>query len=193
MDRWRNKVVLVTGASSGIGSDLTRTLLQAGVIVAGCARRADRISEQVEEELRGNLHSYKCDLSNPEEVEGLFEQVRDELGPVDACVVNAGLTAGGKMAEASIGEWKQMLDVNVVAASQCAKLALQHMQEKQKQEGALIFVNSMSGHAVHPHPSTRFYSATKFATTALIEGWRAEVRKEDKFKSFKVLHVSLIN
>merc|ERR1712088_1037291 len=68
------------------------------------------------------------------------------------------------------------MDVNVLALCLCTQLSVQSMTKKKITDGQIIMISSMSGHRVPPSPSTRFYSATKFAVTGLLEGWRQEVR-----------------
>ena len=71
--------------------------------------------------------------------------------------------------------WRQMLDVNVLAACLCTQLSLASMARHGVTDGQIVFLSSMSGHRVPASPSGRFYSATKFAVTGLLEGWRQEV------------------
>ena len=170
MENLKGKVALVTGASSGIGEALVKKLLNHDLKVVACARRFDRL-----ETLSASDHffPYKCDLRNTDEIEKMFEWIKRQpkLGHVDVCVCNAGFTGGSTLMEGDVQEWQNMLQVNVVAACLCAQKSVKLMGER----GHVVFMNSMSGHAVHPHPQTRFYSATKFAMTALVEGFRDEV------------------
>merc|ERR1719192_1926853 len=76
----------------------------------------------------------------------------------------------------TMDEWRTMLDVNVLSLQLCTQLAIKSMLKNDIKDGQIILVNSMSGHRVPPSPSTRFYSATKYAVTALCEGWRQELR-----------------
>lgn len=109
-----------------------------------------------------------------------------DLGRIDVCVNNAGLSSSESLLEGRVEDWRRMLDVNVVALSLCTQLAVQSMTRHGVDDGQVVMVSSFSGHRVPPNPSTRwrlshlplarFYAATKFAVTGLLEGWRQEVR-----------------
>ncbi|KAM7067589.1 dehydrogenase/reductase SDR family member 11 isoform 3-T3 [Molossus nigricans] len=111
MERWRDRLALVTGASGGIGAAVARALVQQGLKVVGCARTV------------GNI------------------------------------------------------EVNVLALSICTREAYQSMKERNVDDGHIININSMSGHRVLPQSAVHFYSATKYAVTALTEGLRQELRE----------------
>ena len=99
-----------------------------------------------------------------------------ELGKVDVCINNAGLSSAENLREGSMESWRKMLDVNVLALCLCTQLSVNLMTKNNVTDGQIIMISSMSGHRVPPNPSTRFYSATKFAVTGLLEGWRQELR-----------------
>ena len=99
-----------------------------------------------------------------------------ELGKVDVCINNAGLSSAENLREGSMESWRKMLDVNVLALCLCTQLSVNLMTKNNVTDGQIIMISSMSGHRVPPNPSTRFYSASKFAVTGLLEGWRQELR-----------------
>merc|ERR1712156_498592 len=148
MERWVSRVALVTGASAGIGAEISKILCQNGMKVVGCARRVENIQQIKNESECDTLYPYKCDMTKEKDIKEMFE-------------------------------WIEMLDVNVLSLQLCTQLAIKSMLKNEIDDGQVILVNSMSGHRVAPVPGgkTRFYTATKFAVTALLEGWRQEVRE----------------
>ncbi|KAM5307377.1 dehydrogenase/reductase SDR family member 11 isoform 2-T2 [Glossophaga mutica] len=181
MERWRDRLALVTGASGGIGAAVARALVQQGLKVVGCARTVDNIEELAAECKSaghpGTLIPYRCDLSNEEDILSMFSAVRSQHNGVDICINNAGLARPDTLLSGSTSGWKDMFNVNVLALSICTREAYQSMQERNVDDGHIININSMSGHRVLPQSVTHFYSATKYAVTALTEGLRQELRE----------------
>lgn len=181
MDRWRGRVALVTGASSGIGAAVAKQLVQHGMKVVGCARNYERIQELATEcqqsGYTGLLVPYKCDLSNEEEILSMFSAIKKQHGGVDVCVNNAGLAYPDSLLSGKTSSWSTMLQVNVIALSICTREAYQSMRERNVNDGHIININSMSGHRVTPAADVHFYSATKYAVTALTEGLRQELHE----------------
>ena len=192
MEKWRGRVALVTGASAGIGKRMVQELLKYDMKVIGCARRKNLILAE-DESKSGNLFAYSCDFNDPTNIEDMFSKIKANpvLGRVDLCVCNAGTTSNHGLLDASAAEWTTMVNVNIVAVSLCVQLSVKSMLDQNITDGHVVFINSMSGHAVHPHPLTRFYSVTKFAVTALVEGWRQEVRHTKKKPAMQVPSIYL--
>ncbi|TWW76999.1 dehydrogenase/reductase SDR family member 11-like [Takifugu flavidus] len=181
MDRWRGRVALVTGASVGIGAAIAKELVRSGLKVVGCAREVDKI-QKLSTECQHQGHSgvlipFKCDLSNEEEILAMFAAIKAEYGGVDVCINNAGLAHSEPLLNGKTSGWKNMFDVNVLALCVCTREAYQSMKERKVDDGHIIHINSMSGHRVVPVADTHFYSATKYAVTALTEGLRQELRE----------------
>lgn len=180
MDRWVGRVAIVTGASAGIGAAIATSLVKAGMMVVGCARREERLvelSNSLKEE-KGKLFPRKCDMRSESEIRAMFTWVEDhpQLGRVDVCVNNAGLSTAETLTDGSMESWRNMLDVNVLALCLCTQLSIHSMTKHGVDDGQIVMISSFSGHRVPPNPSTRFYAATKFAVTGLLEGWRQEMR-----------------
>lgn len=175
MDRWKGRVAVVTGASAGIGAAISKLLANEGMKVVGCARRLEKIEELAKD--NSNIYPIKCDVANEDDVTQMFEWVENnpDLGKVDVCIPNAGFSSGGSLMEGSVGDWKKMLDVNVIGLNHCTQLAIKSMLKNKVVDGQVVMVNSMSGHRI-PGGNLRFYAATKFAVTGLLEGWRQEIR-----------------
>ncbi|XP_072314603.1 dehydrogenase/reductase SDR family member 11-like [Eucyclogobius newberryi] len=181
MERWRGRVALVTGASVGIGAAIAKELVLHGMKVMGCARDVEKI-KKLSEECRAAGHSgvlvpYKCDLTNEEEILTMFTDIKSQYRGVDVCINNAGLAHPDSLLNGQTSGWRNMLDVNVIALSVCTREAYQSMKERNVDDGHIIHINSMSGHRVVNSADTHFYSATKFAVTALTEGLRQELRE----------------
>jgi len=192
MDRWAGRVAVVTGASAGIGAAIATSLVKAGMLVVGCARREERIAElagSLKGE-KGKLLSRKCDMRSEKDIREMFAWIEShpELGKVDVCINNAGLSTAETLTEGTMESWRQMMDVNVLALCLCTQLSIQSMTKHGVDDGQIVMISSFSGHRVPPNPSTRFYAATKFAVTGLLEGWRQEVR--DSGSNIRVAAVS---
>ncbi|XP_023372383.1 dehydrogenase/reductase SDR family member 11 isoform X1 [Otolemur garnettii] len=181
MERWRDRLALVTGASGGIGASVARALVQQGLKVVGCARTVGNIEELAAEcksaGYPGTLIPYRCDLTNEEDILSMFSAIRSQHSGVDICINNAGLARPDSLLSGSTSGWKAMFDVNVLALSICTREAYQSMKERNVDDGHIININSMSGHRVTPQSVVHFYSATKYAVTALTEGLRQELRE----------------
>ncbi|XP_066958201.1 dehydrogenase/reductase SDR family member 11-like [Macrobrachium rosenbergii] len=178
MDRWVGRVALVTGASCGIGAAICRELVKAGMIVVGAARNVERV-EALSKDLKGNpgtLFGVKCDLTKDADVENLFSVIKEKYKGVDICINNAGMSYNNSLLDGSTKEWREMLNLNVVALCLCTKLAVKSMQERGVDDGYIIHVSSICGHYVLPRGGSHFYTGTKFAVTALTEGLRQELR-----------------
>nr|XP_043897729.1 dehydrogenase/reductase SDR family member 11a isoform X2 [Solea senegalensis] len=124
----------------------------------------------------GTLIPYKCDLSNEEEILSMFSAIKTLHKGVDVCINNAGLAHSEPLLSGKTEGWRNMIDVNVLALSICTREAYKSMTERNVDDGHIININSMSGHRVVPSADVHFYSATKYAVTALTEGLRQELR-----------------
>ncbi|XP_036415085.1 dehydrogenase/reductase SDR family member 11-like [Colossoma macropomum] len=180
MERWKGRVALVTGASVGIGAAVAKALVQHGMKVVGCARSVDKIeklaAECVSSGFSGTLIPYKCDLSVEEEILSMFSSIKSLHRGVDVCINNAGLAHVAPLLNGKTSAWRNMIDVNVLALSVCTREAYQSMKERNIDDGHIIHLNSLSGHRVVHSADSHFYTATKYAVTALTEGLRQELR-----------------
>lgn len=185
MERWKNKVAVVTGASSGIGAACATHLTKCGMIVVGFARRKENIyclKDKVPNEVRMNLHAIKCDVSNEHDVIRSFAWVVDNFGGIDVLVHSAGVIEHTELLEkGNTKKIKRTIDVNILGTFYCVKEAVNSMIERDV-EGHIIVINSIAGHVV-PNlgshlPSLNIYPATKFALTAMVETYRQELQKK---------------
>uniref|UniRef100_A0A1B6MN51 Uncharacterized protein n=1 Tax=Graphocephala atropunctata TaxID=36148 RepID=A0A1B6MN51_9HEMI len=186
MDKWRGKVAVVTGASSGIGAAVAQALVHQGMVVVGMARRVDRI-KQLAEELTaakepGKLHARAVDVSQEADVVAAFDWVDRELGGADVLINNAGII--GKMAEIEDGTvkaWTDIMIVNVIGPSTCTREYLKHLSKHNKDTGHIFMVNSVVGHIIHPEAT--MYCASKHALRALSQCLRRKLAdKQSKIK-----------
>ncbi|CAI5693205.1 dehydrogenase/reductase SDR family member 11 [Oreochromis niloticus] len=183
MDRWRGRVALVTGASVGIGAAVAVELVRHGMKVVGCARDVAKIQKLAAECQSaghpGVLVPFKCDLTKEEEILSMFAAIKEQHKGVDVCINNAGLNHLESLLSGKTSSWKNIIDVNVLALSICTREAYQSMKERNVDDGHIININSICGHQVIPVAEAHFYTASKYAVTALTEGLRQELRAEN--------------
>ncbi|MDB5298952.1 MAG: putative short-chain dehydrogenase/reductase precursor [Phycisphaerales bacterium] len=168
------KVVVITGASSGLGEAAARHLAAQGAIVVLGARRVDRL-QALADELTGKggrALAVATDVTHYDQVKKLVDAAVQTYGRIDVMINNAGLMAQSLLERLRVDEWDRMIDVNIKGVLYGIAAALPHM--KQQKSGHFINVSSVAGHKVHP--GTAVYSATKFAVRALSEGLRQEVK-----------------
>lgn len=171
MERWQDKVALVTGASAGIGQAVARNLLEAGMRVATCARRADRLAAVG----GGDRHlPIACDLRDEPAIAAMFDRVRAAWGGVDVLVNNAGLGRDAPLMSGATEAWRETLEVNVLALAVCTREAIRDMRAR-GDAGHVVHIASMAAHRV-PRASG-MYAASKFAVRALTEALRQELRE----------------
>lgn len=167
-----NKVIAITGASSGIGEATARLLAHKGLRVVLGARRTDRL-EAIASEIRdkGGVADYRAlDVTSLEEMQAFVEFTKDKFGRIDVVVNNAGLMPLSKLEVLKIDEWNRMIDVNIRGVLHGIAAALPIF--KQQQSGQFVNLSSIGGHAVYP--TAAVYCATKYAVWAISEGLRQE-------------------
>lgn len=169
-----SKVVLITGASSGIGEATARHLAASGHRIVLGARRTDRIAALAAEieQTGGQAVHRELDVTDLDNVRAFVAAAQERFGRVDVLVNNAGVMPLSLMAELRIDEWNQMIDVNLRGVLHGIAAVLPIMSGQKS--GHIINVASVSGHRVDP--TAAVYSATKFAVRALSEGLRQESR-----------------
>lgn len=170
----KDKIVVVTGASSGLGEATARLLSAQGATVVLGARRADRLKTLVKDiEARGGKAiALETDVTRAEQVKALVDTAVQSCGRIDVMINNAGLMPQAPLEQLKIDEWDRMIDVNIKGVMYGIAAALPHMQRQKA--GHFINVSSVAGHKVGP--GFAVYAATKFAVRALSEGLRQEVK-----------------
>jgi NADP-dependent 3-hydroxy acid dehydrogenase YdfG len=169
-----DKVVVVTGASSGLGGATARLLSGHGATVVLGARRADRLQSLAKdlESRGGKALAVETDVTRREQVKALVDAAVQTYGRIDVMINNAGLMPQAPLERLKVDEWNRMIDVNVKGVLYGIAAALPYMQRQKA--GHFINVSSVAGHRVGP--GFAVYSATKFAVRALSEGLRQEVK-----------------
>jgi len=173
-DNIAGKVVVITGASSGLGEAAARHLSAEGAAVVLGARRAERI-EALARDLAGRglkALAVETDVTRREQVKRLVDAAVEKYGRVDVMLNNAGLMPLSPLERLKVDEWDRMIDVNIKGVLYGIAAALPHMQRQRS--GHIINVSSVAGHKVRAGGSV--YSATKHAVRALSEGLRQEVK-----------------
>lgn len=167
------KVVLITGASSGIGEATARLLAGKGLQVVLGARRTDRLETLVSEiRAEGGSAAYRAlDVTSLEEMQAFVGFAKETFGHIGVIVNNAGVMPLSKLEMLKIDEWNRMIDVNIRGVLHGIAASLPLMQ--QQGSGQIINMSSIGGHAVSP--TAAVYCATKFAVGAISEGLRQEV------------------
>jgi len=163
------KVALVTGASSGIGKETAKLLIQNGYTVYGAARRIEKMTDLHEAGVKLLVMDVTNDISI---VNGVNEILKDEQ-QIDLLVNNAGYGSYGALEDVPISEAKYQFDVNIFGMARLIQLVLPFMRKKHS--GRIINVSSIGGRIGEPHGS--WYHATKFAVEGLSDCLRMELRQ----------------
>lgn len=172
MSNIKNKVVVITGASSGIGEATARLLAEKGAHVVLGARRTERLAELCKELVAagGSAHYQAVDVTDRANVQAFVDYAVNEFGRVDVIVNNAGVMPLSRLDALKVSEWDQMIDVNIRGVLHGIAAGLPLMQKQQS--GQFINIASIGAYAVSP--TAAVYCATKYAVRAISEGLRQE-------------------
>lgn len=165
----KEKVVIIMGASSGIGAATAELLATHGAKVVLAARREERI-KQLAAELGGNVIYQVADVRNRQQVAKVIQLAREKFGNIDVLFNNAGIMPQGHLAERAYDSWQEMLDINIMGVLNGIGEVLPVMQAQRS--GLIITTDSVAGHVVYP--GSAVYNGTKFAVRAIMEGLRQE-------------------
>jgi NADP-dependent 3-hydroxy acid dehydrogenase YdfG len=172
-----NKIIVITGASSGIGQALVNKLASFGPKLVLAARRSDRLDS-----IRNSLQDpSKClcvptDVTDQQNVKFLFEETAKYFGPVDILINNAGVGRPALLSETNLGQWKRIIDTNLSGVYMCTRQAVLQMLNAQN-PGHIITVSSIAGKFVLPGYSA--YCASKHGVSAFMRALKTELRKCD--------------
>lgn len=164
----KEKIVVVTGASSGIGKALAEEALSRGAKVAVCARSIDKLKSLFKESDR--LFCYKADVSVEADCKAFMDAVIKRFGGVDVLVCNAGISMRALFEDVDLAVIKELMDVNFWGAVYCTKYALPSVLER---KGAIVGVSSIAGY--RGLPGRTGYSASKHAMQGFLESLRTEL------------------
>ncbi|MEX0604067.1 MAG: SDR family oxidoreductase [Marinobacter sp.] len=175
-DQISGKVVIITGASSGLGEATARRLSERGAKLVLAARREERLIK-LTEELKANGGEaiwQTTDVTDRKQVEALANTAQETFGRIDVLVNNAGLMPLAPLDALKVDEWDQMVDVNIKGVMYGIAAVLPTMREQHS--GHVINLSSVAGHKLFPGAAV--YCATKYAVKALSEGLRMEAGEE---------------
>jgi NADP-dependent 3-hydroxy acid dehydrogenase YdfG len=172
MSNIKDKVILVTGASSGIGEASARLLAANGAKVVVGARRTDRLEKLVADIRRdgGTAEYTALDVVDRQNVKDFVAFAKDTFGRVDVLFNNAGVMPLSPLAALKVGDWDRMIDVNIKGVLNGIAAALPVMEAQGS--GHILNTSSVAGHVVFP--TSAVYCGTKFAVKAISEGLRME-------------------
>jgi len=175
-DPINGKIVIITGASSGLGESTARHLADRGAKLVLAARREDRLKSLAEElEAKGaDVLWQVTDVTDRKQVESLAAATKEKFGRIDVLINNAGLMPLAPLDALKVDEWEQMIDVNIKGVLYGIAAVLPTMREQHS--GHVINLSSVAGHKVFPGGAV--YCATKYAVRALSEGLRLEAGDE---------------
>lgn len=176
----QGQVVIVTGASSGIGYATALAIAKAGAKVVAGARRKDRL-EKLQKEIEktgGECITVACDVTKRSDCENLVDAAIKKWNKVDILINNAGLMPLSFVKNLKIDEWDRMVDVNIKGVLYCTAAVIPHLI-KQK-SGHIVNISSIAGRVVFPAGSV--YCATKYAVRAFSEGLRQELSTRNNIR-----------
>lgn len=175
MSTIQDKVVIIMGASSGIGEVTTKKLADEGAKLVIAARREERLKALVESLPNAEISYAVADVTNKDEVQAVIDLAVEKYGRVDVLFNNAGIMPQVPLSDLRIDEWRQMLDINIMGALNGIAAVLPIMQKQQS--GHIVTTASEAGHVVFQEGAV--YSGTKFAVRAIMETLRQEERKNN--------------
>jgi NADP-dependent 3-hydroxy acid dehydrogenase YdfG len=166
------RVMLITGASTGIGAATARHAVAAGWRVALAARSEDKLEELVRELGEERAFAQGCDVTEFGDQEALVRATLDRFGRIDAAFANAGFGAARGFLKEDPDQWRQMILTNVLGVAYTIRAVLPHFQDRR--EGHFLLTSSVAGRRSLPGS---LYSATKWAVTGMGESLRQELRQ----------------
>ncbi len=169
MKQLKDKVIVITGASSGIGAAAARKLAALDAKLVLAARRDEQL-KTLAAELGSNVYFQKTDVARQADVDALISETIRRFGRVDVLWNNAGVMPLSFFDEGKVGEWERMIDINLKGVLYGINAVLPHMLEKGS--GHIVATSSVQGHKTLP--GTGVYAGTKFAVRAIMETLREE-------------------
>ncbi|MGM0216849.1 SDR family oxidoreductase [Enterococcus sp. AZ109] len=187
----KSKVIVITGASSGIGEASAKLLAQSGHKMVLGARRKDKLQKIVDEiEIEGGEAVHLAtDVTKNQEVENLISLAVKSFGRVDVLINSAGIMPHSPLKNKRIEDWDNMIDINIKGTLYGIGAALPYMTEQKA--GHIINISSVAGH--YAHAGGAVYSATKWAVRAISESLREEVAQDGSNIRVTILSPGAIN
>ncbi|HVM89700.1 MAG TPA: SDR family oxidoreductase [Puia sp.] len=181
MSFFKDKIIVITGGSDGIGRALIDVLVPLGAKIATCARNYDKLYNLQLQYPHVLLHTMACDVSNETECKRFMDSVLEEFGRIDILINNAGISMRSLFNDVDVDVMKKVMDVNFFGAVYCTKYALPSIMEN---KGTVVGISSTAGYRGLPGRSG--YSASKFA----LQGWLEALRSEMTGSGVNVMWVS---
>ena len=170
MNPLSGKVVIITGASTGIGAATARALVKIGGKVVLAARSADKL-QALADELGPAAVSIPVDVTSEEDVTRMVQQAIDSFGKIDVLLANAGIYIPGQIAEGNPNDWARLIDVNIVGVMRCVHAVLPYLMAQKS--GDILVTSSISGFSdIHWEP---VYSASKHAIQSFVHTIRRQL------------------
>ena len=171
---FKNKTVLITGASSGIGYSLAKLLPKENCSLALISRSYEKLQSLVDEIKSdgGIAKAYRCDVAKPDEVKNIFDAVKKDFGKIDIAVLNAGISSRTEIKNYSSVIGKEIFEVNTLGIVNCVEQLLPDFMERK--EGMIVGVTSLA--ESRGFPRSGFYNASKAAASLLLESLRVELK-----------------
>jgi NADP-dependent 3-hydroxy acid dehydrogenase YdfG len=176
-----DRVMLITGASTGIGAATASQAVDSGYRVVLAARSEDKLSALAEELGSENALAHRCDVASWEDQEALVGAALERFGRIDVVFANAGFGAARGFLKETPEQWRSMVETNVLGAAYTIRATLPHLLERRS--GHFLLTSSVAGRRALPGS---LYSATKHAATAMGEGLRQELRQTDEGRDIRV-------
>jgi uncharacterized protein len=172
MTHWQDKVVLVTGGSSGLGRVIADAFCAAGAKLAVVGLEADTV-EHAADEMRaagGDVFGIQADITRQEDVDRLFAQAMDRFGRLDVLVNNAGRSMRGKVLDTTPEQFRELMELNLIALVRCTRAAMPHLLANR---GHVVNIGSLAAKSAARWVGA--YPATKFAVAAYSQQLRLEL------------------
>jgi len=175
MTNLKNKIVFITGASSGIGKATAVEFAKHGADLLLCARRTEKVqslADELQKQFKIKAHAFQLDVRNHKKVESTLNALPAEWKNISVLINNAGLSRGlDNTQDAKIEDWDEMIDTNVKGLLYVTRTILSGMIERK--EGHIINIGSVAGHWTYPKGNV--YAGTKFAVNALSQGMKMDL------------------
>ncbi len=175
MTSLKDKIVFVTGASSGIGQACALAFAREGAKLLLCARRKDRLNklaDEIRDTYRTECHFFQLDVRNQKDVETALNTLPSPWKDIDILVNNAGLSRGlTKVHDGLLTDWEEMIDTNIKGLLYISRVVIPEMVERQS--GHIVNIGSIAGHEVYPGGNV--YCATKHAVDAITKGMQIDL------------------
>ena len=173
MKNVENKVIIITGASSGIGEETARVLAANGAKVVLSARREDKL-KKLADEIGGNAAYLASDVTSLEDMTAVVALAKEKFGKVDAIFANAGIMPAGNMSELKVNDWNAMIDINIKGVLNVMAAVLPEFTAQKY--GHVIATSSRAG--LMSVPGNAVYCGTKHFVRAMLDSFRSESIRE---------------